>query len=269
MSKTKSLKRRLFRYGLRFVLILLALFILQVTFLAFPQIVLHNSTQAGPIQLFYDGEPAPEIDRLAAEVDSRLQGSRFYEPSRHDLIFFFRDQSLYEFYTKLSLLPQVPQGYNLSILGNSYVCGPMVASLAERTGGQPKYSIWEGNPAHTMAHEIGHQYLIDSIGRGPWQELPHWKQEGLPEYIANYGTIAADDSATLRHRIGVLLNPQSWAATSGWYRQDWDRIHYEAGLLIEFLFEVQDRTLEEVIDPTLVKDRVYDDMMAWYRQQEI
>lgn len=261
--------RRILRYCLWLLLVLAVLFGLQIAILAFPQILLTNMAQSGTVVLYYDGDQDPAVDQLAAEVDYRLRGSRLYDSTRTARVFFFRDQDLYNFYVRLTLLRHVPQGYNLSILGNSYVSGSTVVALAERTGGLPKYSIWEGSPAHIMAHEIGHQYVVDRIGRSLWRKLPHWKQEGLPEYIANIGIIREDSTASLQHRIGVLLNDQTWAATRGWYRHGWDRIHYEAGLLVEFLFEVQGMTLEDIIADTVTKGKTYRAMMGLYGLIEI
>ncbi len=262
--KKPTWAKRIIRYALWLVLLIVVLFGLQLSVLAFPQLVLSNSASSGTVLLYYDGDPDPVVDQLAADVEHRLCGNRFYDSTRTDRAFFFRDLALYEFYVNLTLIPHVPQGYNLPVFGNSYVSESTVVALGQRTGGVPRYSIWEGSSAHLIAHEIGHQYVADRIGQGRWRDLPHWKQEGLPEYIANYGLIHEDSTATLRHRIGVLLSDRSWAATLGWERHGWDRIHYRAWLMIEYLFEVEGMTLEEIIAARVTEEDTYANLISWY-----
>jgi len=264
MSIRKPLLRRLSRWGLWILGALLILFLLQLSILAYPQVLMSRSSEVGAVKIYTDAASQTEIDKLAADVDTRLSTCVFYDSSRTDRIFYFQNQSLYKFFVKLSLLPHIPQGFNLSILGNSYVSGATVAALAEHTGGRPRYSIYEGSPAHTIAHEIAHQYIVDSIGRSAWKRLPHWKREGLPEYIANIGIIRADSAAALRQRIEILNNDTIWARTWGWDRHGWDRIHYEAGLLVEFVFEVQNRSLEELVSGEITKQATLAAMMNWY-----
>lgn len=163
-------------------------------------------------------------------------------------------------------LPPTAQGFNLSVFGNSYVSKTRVAALGARTGQAPKYSVWEGDPAHTIAHEIGHDYFAKRIGPGRWCKLPFWEQEGLPEYIANSGPVKSDKSLTLKRRIELLDDPLTLSATQDWHRHCWAKIHYEAWLLVEYLLEIKNLSLEQIIDDSLSKDAVIIDMRSWAAQ---
>ena len=147
--------------------------------------------------------------------------------------------------------------------------GPTSAQteLGDTTGGQPRFSIWDGDLAHIASHEIGHQYIADRIGSRRWRALPHWKQEGLPEYIANIGDIRADPSLSLVSRIGILGDDTLWTATPAGRRPGWDRVHYEAGLLVEFLLDVQGVSLEQIVSDRLTKHDAYSAMMSWASSQ--
>jgi hypothetical protein len=111
-----------------------------------------------------------------------------------------------------------------------------------------------------MAHEVAHLYLVDSIGRRAWSKLPHWKQEGVPEYIANIGLIRGDSTTSLPHRIGILLEDGYWSGP-----RSWDRIHYEAGLLVEFLLDVRGVEFRDVIADSVTREITYEAMADWYR----
>jgi len=245
------------------VLALVALFGFQVTLLAFPQILLSDSARIGTVEVYHDGLADVQARRLAAEIDRRLQGSRFHDSTRTDRVFVFSNRNSYEFYLKLLFMRVVPQGFNLPVFGNSYVCEPIVSEFGNATGRQPRFSIWDGEVAHIASHEIGHQYIADRIGRARWRDLPHWKQEGLPEYIANIGDIRADPSAGLVRRIEILLDDTRWTAVPAGRRPGWDRLHYEAGLLVEFLFEVRDLSLEQIVLDRVTKESTYSAMISW------
>ena len=263
MPPKRSLFRRIARYALRLVLILLILFALQITVLAFPQMLVRNKAESGTIRLYHDGDPNADFEQLASAVDQRLQGSGVYDSTRTDRVYLIHSAGLYDFFVRLSLLRGDPQGFCLSLLGNSFVSVSRVKALGEGSGGLPKFSIWEGNLAHTIAHEVAHQYVADRIGRNLWRRLPHWKQEGMPEYIANIAAIRQDSLASLRNRLDLLNNDQAWSTTQGWSNRAWDRIHYEAGLLVEFLIDIQGYTLEDIVADSVTDGDTRAAMLAW------
>ena len=263
MNTERSFLRKGARLLLWLALVALVLFGFQVTLLAFPQLLFSESTRVGTVTVFHDGLPDEQALRFATEIDRRLQGSRFYDPARSDPVFIFRNRNTYELYLKLIFRNVAPSGFNLPIFGNSYVCEAVLTELGDATGGQPRFSIWDGDLAHIAAHEIGHQYIADRIGSRRWRSLPHWKQEGLPEYIANIGDVRADPSFSLVSRIRILGDDSRWTATPATRRRGWDRVHYEAGLLVEFLLDVEGLSLEQVISDRVTKSDTYSAMKSW------
>ncbi len=242
----------------------LILFALQLTVLAFPQILLANKVKSGTISLYYDEGTSDVMLALAEEVDGRLQGSGLYDRSRSDEVYYFQKQSLYEFFVRLTFLRRVPQGYNLSALGNSYVSASMVRTLADTSAGEPRYSIYEGSAAHIIAHEVAHQYITDLIGRSVWKNLAFWKREGLPEYLANIGMMRHDRASSLRQRFEILNDAAVWYQTAGPPRDGWDRVHYEAMVLVEFQLEIRGLTIEQLVVDTTSKDVAMSELYAWY-----
>jgi hypothetical protein len=224
-----------------------------------------NCVQSGSVVLYFDGSAEQEMEALTIKVADRVRHSGFYDSSRTDRVFVFKNRNLYTFFARLALLKHIPQGFNLSVFGNSFVNSARNRALGEMTGGSPKYSIYDGELAHVIAHELAHQYLIDRIGRSTWRHLPHWKQEGIPEYIANIGLIRADTAATLARRVWVLNDDGAWRTT----RQNaygWDRIHYEAGLLVEYLMEQCSYTLEDIISDSVTAQDVRVALSIWYNE---
>ena len=231
-----------------------------VSLLAFPQVLCRHQVRVGVIRLYYDDLPEARARALALTVDDRLRASGLADTIKPARVFLFQRPAGYRWITRLSRVPREAQGFNLSVLGNTFVSGPRVAALGEQSGRSPRYSVWEGDPAHTIAHEVGHQYVVDRIGR---RALPQWKREGLAEYIANIGLIRADSTADLVSRLAVFDDDQAWRATGGSARRGWDRIHYEAGLVVEFLIDVQGYTLADVAADSVTQEGARTALRAW------
>jgi hypothetical protein len=259
-SGTKKTWPRALRWGLRIAALVVALVSAQVGLLAFPEILLSNEASAGSVAVHYRGTTDPSITALARDVDNRLRAAGFGNPEDPKDIFFFPDQGLYAFFARLARVSPQAQGFGISFLGNSFVSGPRVEALGEQTGRAPRYSVWEGSIPHTVAHELAHLILIDSIGRKGWVRLPHWKQEGFPEYMANIGLIRSDTTAAFRRRVEILQDDAQWSGP-----RSWDRIHYEAGLMVEFLLEVEGLEFRAVLGDSISRDRTYSGMVEWSR----
>jgi len=263
VSARRSLSRTLGRLGLGLLLVLLALFALQVTVLAFPQILFARHLQSGTVVVYFDGQARDEIARIVEDVERRLLGSGYYDPSRTSRVFLFDNQLKYALFARLSLVTTKAQGFALSVFDNTFISRPNIAAMAHRTGGRPRYSIWEGDPAHVIAHEVGHQYMIDRIGRSAWSDLPQWKQEGFPEYVANIALLRSDSTATLPRRIDILADGQYWD-----WQQRWDRRHYEAELMVEFLLDVQGYTLDDLVTDSITSDSTRAAIAEWRESKE-
>ena len=262
MSRKKSLRKRLVSSFAWLITVVAAVFGIQVGLLAFPQLLLSTKAEAGSVVVYYRGDPDPAVQQLVEATDHRLGSSGFGNPESPERLFFFRDPGLYSLFTRLARLPPTPQGFGISFLGTTYVSGPQVEALGESTGHVPKYSVWEGSIPHTMAHEIAHLYMVDSIGRTNWVKLPKWKQEGFPEYVANIGLIRGDSAASFPRRVEVLLDDGQWSSP-----RSWDRIHYEAGLMMEFLLDVRGYTLEAILADSITREDAYAAMMEWSRER--
>jgi hypothetical protein len=152
MSPRRIIVRRIVKIALSLMGIALILFTLQVTVLAYPQLLLSHSAQFGTVTIHYDGEMNTDMDRVAADVDRRLRGCRFYDPTRSDDVYVFQDRNLYNFITRLAFVHPDVQGFAISVFDNAYVCVPLVKAKLEQGGIHTKYSIWEGSIVHTIAH---------------------------------------------------------------------------------------------------------------------
>ena len=250
------------KWAVRVVFLILIIIALQITVLAFPQIFVRNSVTVGTVRLYYNGTDKTNMTRLATDSDRRLRVSPYYDSTRVHRVFYFDNPGLFSLFARLSLLPNIPQGFELSIFENAFINGTRVAALKEMTGGIPKYGIWEGDAAHIIAHEIAHQYMIDQIGLGRWKNLPHWKQEGFPEYTANIEPLRRDSTASLIQRVGFLNDNGMWPRNMRWVR-----IHYEAGILFEYLMDIKGYTLDDILADSVSREKSLAEISEWYNKQ--
>lgn len=259
MRRTGSRRRWLIWVGV----VLMAPLVGGIGILAFPHVLCRHQVEAGSIRLYYDEMPEAAARQLAQAVDRRLQASGFADSIGTARVFLFQRPSAYAWIARLSAVPREAQGFNLSLLGNTFVNGPRVAALGALSGRGPRYSIWEGDPAHTIAHEVGHQIVVESVGR---RALPQWKREGLAEYIANIGLVR-EDRAGLVSRLRILDDDQAWISTRGPAGKGWDRVHYESGLLVEFLIEVRGYALAEIAAESVTKESTRAALRSWARSR--
>ena len=259
----RNFQSRLIRWAIFLIAVIIIIIALQITVLAYPQMLVSKNIQRGSISIFYDGNNDAYISEIADDVHRRLLESQFYDSTQNINVYLLRNQKLYNIFAALSMLPNSPQGFALSIFDNAFVDETRVNELAEISGGYPQYGIYEGLPGHTIAHEVGHLYISARIGRSTWKRLPLWKQEGFPEYIANISLIRADSMANLQKRTAILNDDSAWRD-----KRSWDRIHYEAGLLVEYLLDVRGYSIEEIIADSVTLDAVRSELLEWCRMQE-
>jgi hypothetical protein len=116
---------------------------------------------------------------------------------------------------------------------------------------------------HIVVHELAHQYMAEEIGRRRFLQIPLWKQEGYPEYIANIAAIRDDDRATMQQRIKVLTDDFMWGGSAYGHA----RVHYRAELMVEFLIEAKGYSLADIMADSVKEQDTYDEMMAWAEEQ--
>lgn len=252
--------RILLKWALRITAAIAILFALQLTVLAFPQPFFSHSQEIGYCRIYSDDEITPQMVAIINDVNNRLDAVEIHIKSKTNRVFICHGRGLYGFFARLSMVTSMAQGYNLSIFGNSFVSMTRINQLRRASGGFPPYAICEGNPAHTIVHEIMHQYMVDTLGFLTNYRLPPMKREGYAEYGSSIKNIREDVVYTLPRRIDILLNDDYWF-------RGYDRVreHYRAGLIIEYLSEIRDYDFGEIMDDSLSLDSAYDEMIEWRR----
>jgi len=258
----------LMRIIARLLGVLLIVCLIHAAVIAFPQTIFTNSVQSGAVSVYFDGDNEQAAAHIANEAEWRVRGSGYYDSTFSYKVFLIHNQFVYEYLSTILNLPGKAQGFALSLTGDAFISPSNVLALGNRTGRTPKFSIWEGDTVHTVAHELGHLIISRMLGRNRWKNLPHWKQEGLPEYVANIAAVKADSTQSLSRRYEILQDDGVWSRTAAGKQYGWDRIHYEAELLVEYLIEIRGLTMEEIASDGVTKADVLAEIAAWTKRQQ-
>ncbi|MFQ6605698.1 MAG: hypothetical protein ACE5D8_09140 [Fidelibacterota bacterium] len=185
-----------------------------------------------------------------------------YDPDKKYNLSLCSTQKNFSFFSRLTVRENRIMGF--SLLGSAYVNGDFINELRLRTGGKPKYLTREGSIAHVATHELMHGYIVDYFGSIKARTLPEWKIEGYCEYGVNQFVAPQDSGYSIAERIDIYLDDSQWNPTAEIHRP-----HYVWGLMMEYLINVRGLNFEQVIDDSITRHKVYQEMLDWRKTRLI
>jgi hypothetical protein len=229
----------------------------------FPYPLFPHHLEAHGFRVFSDGEIPADFDTILHDSRVRLEAMELYRGNEPPRIFVCTSHDLFRFIVRLTGKRFVGQGLLISVAGNAFFSGEMIAEIGLRNGGRPVHSRLQGSWAAAIAHEAAHDLILAEVGFRSARRMPVWKSEGYADYQANRAAIEADADYDLQARIRYLLDDDSWSAPTGFV----DRRHFRWQLQVEFLCGVRGMGLHEVMDSAVSEDRAGGEMMRWFREQ--
>lgn len=258
----KLRSRSVFKWTLRIFLVLIVIIFLWVMAMAYPGPFFEYKKQYDNITVYSDKEIEADFDSIMTDVRIRLRAVDINDETIHQDVFYCHSEKLFGVFARLSLLRPELQGFNLSVFNNSFISAARIERLGEYTGGFPRYSIWEGSPAHIIAHEIMHDLCMEQTGLIKAGKIPFWKSEGYIEYAANLYHIKKD-SSSLSDRIAILTNEFRWGPGLKHVKEQ-----YKWELMIEYLAEIENNSFADIMNEGVTFDETYAGMLNWYKTQE-
>ena len=257
----KHTPRRITKWTLRLVLILMALAALYVVVLVFPSPLFAYSESYGSYRVYSDEPMAADFGLVIADLDRRIQEMEHAPRDAGQRIYLCGPQK-FRFFALLTRKNPLSLGIGLSLANESFVSTERVRLFADSNGGVLRHTRFEGSIAEVVAHEVAHFHSARALGFRAHLAQPLWKSEGWAEYQANLAAIRADPGYDLRTRIDQLLDDGYWGGGHGFARRMW-----EAQLLVEFLGEVKGYRLSDLVPEEITEAGVRAEMMDWYRQE--
>ncbi len=224
-------------------------------FLAYPSFLFEHQKTYGNWVLFSDQKIEEEVDRSIAAVKTWLAPNEIYDPNTKIHIYLCRDINQFKKIIRFTLRNEKTMGINLPELRNCFINQTMIERYGYKTGNTPAYHSREGNTAHVIAHELMHQYLYERYGSMKSRQLPVWKIEGYCEFGSNYVRIK-NDTITLSERLTIFHDHSQWNETAQPLRN-----HYLWGMMIEYLVEWQDKSIDDIMDDSITFSAVYHEMI--------
>ena len=229
--------------------------VLDVVALAYPVPAFQHQAELGNLTFYSDRELDSEYQRIIEDVAHRLRNVEIYDSTLNLRVFICQDQSRYNLFARMAMVPTTVPGFNLSLLDNSFVSIPKLKYRQERSAHFPPYSTIKGDIAHSITHELLHDYTVNKVGFFRNRNLPAWKTEGYNEYASSLVYSRSDNVATLSSRITAIMNLYTDRRT---------REYYTWGLVVEYLAEKENYRFADIMSDSVTYDRAHSQMINWY-----
>ena len=157
--------RTSFRWVLRLAVPTIVLIGLWFAAIAFPHPLFPHKHRADFCTIYSEEPFGPDLRREAEDAVRRLEGLEIHDPGIHREVFLCHSPARFSLLARLALQPVDLPGFNLSLVGNSYISVPRVDALRAASHGIPRYSIREGRIAQTIGNDLVHEEMVDALGR--------------------------------------------------------------------------------------------------------
>ena len=251
--------RRVRKWSVRLLLVLLAVILLYVGTLALPSPLFAHAARFGGYRVYSD-EPIPaDLEQVVEDVAWRIDAMEHASAPSPPRVYLCHNPKLYAFFAFLTRKSEKSLAIGLYVANETFVSVSRVREFAALNRGVLRHTRFEGNLAEVIAHEISHFNSARALGFRAHMRQPIWKSEGWAEYQANVAAIHADPAYSLHERIEMLLEEDRWSGNA--VAQDL----WEWQILVEFLGEVKGYHLVDLVREDVTSSSAREQMMDWYR----
>ncbi|MGE3511371.1 MAG: hypothetical protein AB7N65_21080 [Vicinamibacterales bacterium] len=222
--------------------------------LRFPQPLFAHTHAAGDFVL-HSAVAIPDavVARVLEAATALIRHSEFYDPRERHMVFV----------TGAPWRHRLFNGPNTAGLARNSEIGEriFVPQLEPATAEVVHFDGRRAPAAPILAHEVTHTYVRRQVGLLSSLRLPFWQREGYGEYIA------FRDPATLPARIRRLTTssvPSAYVNAAG---VSVPRPYYEAGVVWEYLLDVEGRSAAQVLRGQSDAREVIARMTGWADRQ--
>ena len=254
----KKTVRKLLKWILRIFLLFLIFVAFYILILAYPKPLFANKLTHNNYTVYSDEEIPTTFTEILKDVENRLKVLEIYDSTLTPNIFICNSKNLYGFFVTLVGLTKNSQGFNISLFGNAFIQIPRVEYINRYHDKRLKYTHLTGNIEHVISHELVH--ILDTKYYGFWNSKyrPVWKAEGYCEYGSTIALIRKDSTNNLYKRASHYFEHDLYGASNH------SKIYYRAQLMVEYLFEKKNYTIDMLADTNTKGDNVFKELKQWY-----
>lgn len=226
-----------------------------------PQILFAVDKAYGDFTIYSNNEIPESYKTTIDEAIELIGTSEIYEPN-HKLHIFISHGSLFnELETKIFGYAVARCTYNNIILKAEVDFNKNMLLI----GNNSKRDLIK-----TIAHEAIHFYQMKKSGIlnfNPINHPPQWKMEGYPEYVAYQKDIRSGDY-DIRDSINKLIEFEKtgeylFETSPGQFEPF---VYYKGRIMIEYLIDIKGLTYTEILNETVVDEKVIEEMTIWYER---
>ena len=249
---------KILKYAVMLISLILGLWI---SALAFPQALFEKVGKYERVTIYSDNEKLENIDGIINDVNRRLADFDLPDSDNIPRIFVCQNQGLFGFYARLTLLSPNIQGFVIPLFDNVFLSVNKINELGAQSRGLPRYIKRQGSISHAITHELVHGFILDSLELNTMRGLSFWKNEGYVEYKSNIILIRSDSTASLKSRIAEFIDDRIWLGYD-------PHVHEAYGweLTVEYLSEVKEYGLRDIMADSVTYRDTYTDMLNWYSE---
>jgi hypothetical protein len=222
-----------------------------------PRLTYAYSTKHNGIEVLHNKRVNLALFSLVDSALATVKTSELYDPAL-ELQLCLNDGSVYPVWMELLRGPAFAWGFANKVVlrGNTHYS----ENYAELHG-------YRWNLSQLIAHEAIHCYQFRALGllkSAPLANIPAWKWEGYPEYIARQNPDQQDLKQNIKHFLDSnQQDDTAWA------------IHFEDGtmapkayyhyrLLVQYCLEVKGMSYRELLANASTEEEIEVEMMQWY-----
>lgn len=222
--------------------LIIALVLLYLGLLTFPQPFFHDRLQVANLTLYSDRPiPLKPGTAILTEVGRRLSRSEIYNAKIPYRIFICNDRTRFAFFTNFNYRAG---GINYPLFNrNSFLRPSNIAR--DRLTGPSGHEVPEARTlTYFITHEVTHGVTAAYTGSLNYFRLPTWIREGYADYVALYqGLGAFDNSAKCQNRFDFQANLIKFRNDAREMSPQKSGLYLRYHLLVAYRLDIQPRSV--------------------------
>lgn len=202
----------------------------------------------------------PIEDDLLDVVDNtaeRMKSIKIYDPKDTHYVYLVYDTRLFGSFADKLKMGSTIQALTINPFGYILLNMTAIERTANIYDDHYPYTLYQGDPAYTLSHELMHVLTTSELGFFSSWFLADWKREGYAEYGATLYNRQRDSTYTLSDRINRYMD--------GYYDElsENQQSYIRSGIIVEYLLDIEQTGFDQLMNADMSADTIYHRMQQW------
>jgi hypothetical protein len=253
------MKKQVIKWLLRFICIILFTVVSLIVIVLNPGLLYANRTIHQNYIVYHSAQLESETISRIDEANELLKSSELSD-SNYKIDICLNDSSIY---------PTLMRWLRGSAFAWGFYDKVVLQGDADFKENFVELNGYKWNATQLIAHEATHCLQYNRFGfwkTNPAANLPLWKTEGFPEYVARQNS----DQKNLIFNIARLIETEQ-KENKGWinFADNTGTVipYYKNWLLVQYCIDVKKMSYQQILDDDVKEENVREEMMCWYQNQ--